>query len=270
MEVKEKKCRTIMSKSGLYGTDYSINPYTGCSHNCVYCYAPFVLREKREWGKFVDVKVNAVKVLEKQIERHKKGDITSFHILMSSVTDPYQDLEKNYKITKRLLEKLKPPKFLVSILTKSTLVLRDLDLLKKMNCEVGLTITTLDEKAAKVFEPGTPSPEKRLEVLSYLKISKVKTYIFFGPLLPFISDVNLEKTIHRFSMAKPDYIVIDRLNIKGPNHWKKIKKVLEEHYPDLVNKWKEVLFDGSEYYREFRKRLIELFQKYDLKYEFCF
>jgi len=216
------------------------------------------------------MKINAVKVLEKQIEKHKRSDITCFHVLMSSVTDPYQSLEEKYKLTKRLLEKLKPPKFLVSILTKSPLVLRDLDLLKKMNCEVGLTITTLDERAAKVFEPGAPSPEKRLEVLSYLKISKIKTYIFFGPLLPFISDVNLEKTIHRFSMARPDYVLIDRLNIKGPNHWNKIKKVLEKNYPDLVEKWKQVLFSQTDYHRELKKRLTEIFQNYEVKHEFCF
>jgi len=230
MEIKEKKCRTIMSESGL-STDYTINPYTGCSHACVYCYAPYILRERREWGSFVDVKINAPEVLLKEMHRKKKKEI-----LISSVTDPYQSLEKKYKITRQLLERLKNTNFIVSILTKSTLVSRDLDLLKKTNCEIGLTITTLDERAAKIFEPGAPSPMGRLKILSYLKTSGIKTYIFFGPLLPFISDVNLEKTINRFSMARPDYIIVDTLNIKGRNHWKKIKNVLEKNYPDLVEK----------------------------------
>jgi len=253
-----------MSKSGLYGTDYSINPYTGCSHGCVYCYAPYILRERREWGKFVDVKINAPEVLIKEMRTKKKKDI-----LMSSVTDPYQSLEKKYKITKQLLERLKNTKFVVSILTKSTLVLRDLNLLKKMKCEVGLTITTLDEKAAKIFEPGAPSPNERLKILSYLKISGLKTYIFFGPLLPFISDVDLEKTIDRFSMVRPDYILIDKLNIKGRNHWNKIKKVLEMYYPDLVEKWEYILFYENDYYEKLKQRITGIFQKYDIKYEFC-
>ena len=270
MEINEVKCKTIMSKSGLYGTDYSINPYTGCSHNCVYCYAPYILREIREWGEFLDVKINALEALEEQLKQHKKGKISCFHVLMSSVTDPYQKLEKKYKITRSLLKRLKNTKFFVTILTKSSLVLKDLDLLKKTNCKIGLTITTLDEKAAKVFEPGAPSPFERLETLSYLKISGIKTYIFFGPLLPFISDVNLEKTIHRFSMARPDYVLIDRLNIKGPNHWNKIKKVLEKNYPDLVEKWKQVLFSQTDYHRELKKRLTEIFQNYEVKHEFCF
>jgi len=254
-----------MSESGLYGTDYSINPFTGCSHGCVYCYAPFVLREKRNWGTFVDVKINAPEVLTKEIPRKKKKNI-----LMSSVTDPYQNLEKKYKITRQILERLVNTKFVVSVLTKSPLVLRDLDLFKKMNCEVGLTITTLDENVAKVFEPGAPSPKERLEILSYLKISGIKTYIFFGPLLPFISDVDLEKTINRFSLVRPDYILIDRLNIKGRNHWNKIKNVLETNYPDLVEKWEGVLFSENDYYEKLKQRMTEILQNHDIKYEFCF
>ncbi|NIM47397.1 MAG: radical SAM protein [Candidatus Aenigmarchaeota archaeon] len=270
MEINEVKCKTIMSKSGLYGTDYSINPYIGCAHNCVYCYAPYILREIRQWGEFVDVKINALEALEEQLKEHKRGKISCFHILISSVTDPYQKLEKKYKITRSLLKRLKNTKFFVTILTKSSLVLRDLDLLKKINCEIGLTITTLDDRATKVFEPGAPSPLERLETLSYLKVSGIKTYIFFGPLLPFISDVNLKKTISRFSLVKPDYILVDKLNIKDSNHWNKIKIVLEKNYPDLVNKWKEVLFGESDYYGRLRERLIELFQIYDIKNEFCF
>jgi len=199
------------------------------------------------------------------MRRKKKTDI-----LMSSVTDPYQSLEKKYKITRQILEKLVNTKFVVSILTKSPLVLRDLDLFKKMNCEIGLTITTLDEKTAKVFETGAPSPKERLEILSYLKISGVKTYIFFGPMLPFISDVDLEKTINRFSMAKPDYILIDRLNVKSRNHWNKIKNVLEMNYPDLISKWEQVLFSKNDYYDKLKQRITEIFQNYDIKYEFCY
>ena len=141
---------------------------------------------------------------------------------------------------------------------------------KKMNCEIGLTITTLDDKAAKIFEPGVPPPKQRLEILSYLKISRIKTYIFFGPLLPFISDANLEKTIHRFSLVKPDYVLIDKLNIKGPYHWNKIKNVLEKNYPELVKKWEKVLFSRTDYYEKLKQRITEIFQNYDIKYEFCF
>jgi DNA repair photolyase len=264
MEVKEVKCKSIMSKSGLHDSDFSINPYRGCEHNCFYCYAPFVLREKRPWGTFLEVKTNAADVLSKEILKNKSGNI-----LISSVTDPYQSLEKKYKITREVLKKLNKD-FFVSILTKSALVLRDLDLFRKLNCEVGMTITTLDEDAAKVFEPNSSLPEERLDALSYIKVSGIKTYIFFGPLLPFISDVNLEKTISRFSMAKPDKIYVDRLNIKRKDHWEKIKAVLAANYPDMVDKWEKVLFSENDYYEKLKQRIVELFQKYDLKYELCY
>jgi len=253
-----------MSKSGLKDSDFSINPYRGCEHACIYCYAPYILRETRTWGSFLEVKTNAAEVLSKELLKNKKGNI-----LISSVTDPYQSSEKKYKITRSILEKLNK-NFSVSILTKSTLVLRDLDLFKKLNCEVGLTITTLDKNFAKVFEPNSSLPEERLEVLRYIKVSGIKTYIFFGPLLPFISDVNLEKTISRFAMTKPDKVYVDKLNIKGRNHWNKIKIVLDANYPDLVDKWEQVLFSENDYYEKLKQTIIELFQKYDMKYEFCY
>ena len=264
MEVKEVKCKTIMSKSGLHDSDFSINPYRGCEHNCVYCYAPFVIREKRPWGTFLDVKTNAADVLSKEILKNKSGNI-----LISSVTDPYQSLEKKYKITREVLKKLNK-NFFVSILTKSALVLRDLDLFRKLNCEVGMTITTLDGSMAKIFEPNSSPPEERLDALSYIKVSGIKTYIFFGPLLPFMSDVNLEKTISRFSMAKPDKIYVDKLNIKRKDHWEKIKAALAANYPDMVDKWEKVLFSENDYYEKLKQRIVELFQKYDLKYELCY
>jgi DNA repair photolyase len=83
MEVKEILCKSLLSKSGLWDSKYSINPYRGCSHGCAYCYAPCILREKRKWGNFVDAKVNALEVLEKEL-----GKISSGSVLLSSVTDP--------------------------------------------------------------------------------------------------------------------------------------------------------------------------------------
>jgi len=264
MLVKQVFCKSILSKSRL-GTDYSINPYRGCPHACEYCYAPYVLREKREWGEFIEVKINAPEVLEKDLKKHKPGTI-----FISSVTDPYNPLEKKYKLTRRILEKLKNTKFSISIQTKSTLVLRDIDLLKEMDCEVGLTITTFNERARRIFEPNASSSEKRLEALKKLKDSGIKTYIFFGPVLPLISDENLEKTIKKFASVKPDYIYIDKLNIKRSLHWKKIKNILEKNYPKFVEKWEKILFSENDYYQTIKERIIEICTSYDLKYKFCY
>lgn len=264
MLVKEVFCKSIISKSRL-GTDYSINPYRGCAHACVYCYAPFVLREKRKWGEFIDVKINAPEVLEKDLKKHKPGTI-----FISSVTDPYNPLEKKYRLTRRILEKLKNTKFYVSIQTKSDLVLRDIDLLKEMNCEVGITITTFDKKSRKIFESNASSSEERLEALKKLKEAGIKTYVFFGPVLPLISDKNLEETIKKFASVEPDYIYIDKLNIKNRLHWRKIRNILEKNYPELVDKWERILFSENDYYEKIKKRVVELCKIYNLKYVSCY
>lgn len=144
-----------------------------------------------------------------------------------------------------------------------------MDLFKKLNCEVGLTITALDDKFAKVFEPGSSSPEERLKALEILKNSGIRTYLFFGPLLPFISDVDLENMFKRFLDAKPDKIYIDKLNIKRGDHWKKIKFVLEKNYPEMVEKWEKVLFSKNDYYDNLKQR-IKKFEDLGVKFEFCY
>lgn len=264
MLAKEVLCKTILSKSRLE-TKYSINPYRGCSHACVYCYAPYILRESREWGSFMEAKINAPEILEKDLKRNKPGTI-----FISSVTDPYNSCEEKYRLTRSILEKLKGTDYFAVVQTKSKLILRDIDLLKQIKCEVGMTITTFDEEARKVFEPGASPSFERLEALKKLKEEGIRTYIFFGPFLPMLSDVDLEETVKKFASAKPDYVIVDRLNIKRPVHWKRLKSILEKNYPQLVDKWQEILFSDNEYYKGIKDRLAKLFQNYGLKYEMCY
>ena len=122
MGIKEVKCKTALSKSNLPGLDYSLNPYRGCMHNCAYCYVPNVLRINREeWGKFVEVKINIQNVLSKEVKTKKQGIVG-----ISTVTDPYQPIEKRNKITRFCLEQLLKYDFPISIQTKSSLVLKDI------------------------------------------------------------------------------------------------------------------------------------------------
>ncbi len=140
--VKEKICKSILSKSGI--TDYSLNCYTGCEHGCLYCYARFMRKytgHKEPWRKFVDIKINAPLVLEKEIKRKPKGEV-----FISSVCNPYQPLEKKYQLTRKCLKILVENGFPITILTKSSLVKRDFDILKNyLQIDLGLTITTMDE-----------------------------------------------------------------------------------------------------------------------------
>jgi DNA repair photolyase len=263
MEIKKVLCKSVLSKSGLRDSKYSINPYKGCTNNCLYCYAPYVLREGRKWGNFVDVKINAPEILQKEVRK-----IVSGNVLISSVTDPYQPLERKYEITRKILEVLKNTNLFVSILTKSTLVLRDIDLLKQMNCEVGITITTLNDNIRKLFETNASPVEDRLNALKKLKDEGVRTYIFFGPMLPFISDKNLEETLKKFAELEPEKIYFDKLNVKNPFHWKKLKSFLEENYKDLSGKWEQAI--SNDYYKKLKERIIEICKNLNLNYEFCY
>jgi len=126
--IREIKVKSILTRSGIPGYYYCINPYVGCAHGCKYCYATFMKRytgHTETWGNFVDVKTNAPEVLQRQLKRAIRGKV-----IISSVTDAYQPIEAKYKLTRQCLEVLLQHQFPTDILTKSPLVLRDMDLIK--------------------------------------------------------------------------------------------------------------------------------------------
>jgi len=230
--IKEIKAKSILSKTGIPGAHYSINPYTGCSHGCRYCYASFMKRftnHSEPWGSFVDVKINAPDILKRQIKKSRKGTI-----VISSVTDPYQPLEVRYELTRKCLEELLPYQFSVDILTKSPLVHRDIDLFKQFKeIEVGITITTDEERIRKIFEPKAPPVDARIRTIKKLCEARIRTYVFIGPLLPLIPEVLCEKLAEYV-----DYVFIDRMNYitKTRSLYKKYKfeKWLNREYQDNI------------------------------------
>jgi len=203
MIVKEVCAKTILSKSKVF--DYTINPYIGCEHGCTYCYARFMKRftdHREEWGRFVDVKVNAASLLRREIKKKQPGKVW-----ISGVCDPYQPLEKKYELTQRCLEILLKHGWPVTIQTKSPLVLRDVESLRKFDeIEVGLTITTADEDIRKIFEPNSPPVKQRIEALEKLHYVGVKTFAMIAPLLP-----KTEGLVTQLS-GKVDYVLIDKMN----------------------------------------------------------
>jgi len=204
--IREIKAKSVLTSSGIPGVDYCVNPYVGCSHGCRYCYATFMKRytgHTEAWGSFVDVKINAPEILQKQLKRAKIG-----RVMISSVTDAYQPIESKYKLTRQCLEILLQSQFPVDILTKSPLVLRDTDLIKKFkDIEVGITITTNDEKISRVFEPNAPSIMARIRTLRALHDKGINTYAFIGPVLPMNPEALSEKI-----RPHVDSIIIDRMN----------------------------------------------------------
>lgn len=203
MVIKEITVKSILSRSQIY--DYALNPYVGCSHACVYCYARFMKRftgHKERWGEFVDVKINAPDLLRKEVKKKKPG-----RVWISGVCDPYQPLEKRYGLTRRCLEILIEKGWPVTIQTKSPLVLRDIDIIKSaIEIEVGFTITTGDEKIRRIFEPNAPPIEKRIDAIARLHSERIKTFTMIAPILP-----GCEGLIELLK-GKVDYVIIDRMN----------------------------------------------------------
>jgi DNA repair photolyase len=218
MKVREVSCTTALSPTKLPGLSYAVNPYRGCAIACVYCYAPSVLREARPWGRFVDVKRNMPAVLAKEVRRGVRGVVG-----IGTVTDGYQALERRYHVTRYCLEVLARARWPVSIQTKSSLVLRDLDLLRSLDdVEVGVTITTLDETMRRAFEPFASPAQRRLDTLRRLNAARVRTWAFVGPILPLATEHTLVALLRGIREAGTTHVMYDPLRFR-PGIWERVE-----------------------------------------------
>lgn len=264
MIVREIECKSLLTRSGIASIDYALNPYVGCAHGCVYCYASFMKHftgHQEAWGSFVDVRVNAAAVLAKQMKRAKRGKIS-----LSTVTDPYQPLEKQYQITRACLEVLAAYDFPVSILTKSALVRRDIDLLRRFpDVDVGFTISTLDDELRQVFEPGASPIPARLAALDELAQAGIKTWGFCGPLLPFLSDgeEQMEALFRELARVGVSALIVDSMKLSG-SVWGRVRKMLERHYPDLLAGYQFTAQNRQPYHKALLTRAQSLADKYSL------
>jgi DNA repair photolyase len=204
------------------------------------------------WGSFVDAKVNALERLRAEAPRRRKGKV-----LLSSVTDPYQPLERKYELTRGALQILLEHQFPISILTKSDLILRDVDIIRKFDvCEVGFTITAFDDDVRSAFEPGASPVEARLAALKELSAEGISTWAFIGPVLPYLTDEGIERLLNELA-GSVNHIIVDRLNVKSGN-MPDIRRVLTERYPDLKPLFESALRDESEYYTVFKRKVTGL------------
>ncbi|MEM1546765.1 MAG: radical SAM protein [Candidatus Methanomethylicia archaeon] len=247
MIVREVYVKNILSESKVF--NYTVNPYIGCEHGCTYCYARFIRRftgHREKWGEFVDVKINAVSLLQHEINRKKIG-----RVWISGVCDPYQPLEEKYKITRGCLEILLERKWPITIQTKSTLILRDVELLQNHeNVEVILTITTANDGIRRIFEPKTPSIKERIKALDKLNSVGIKTYVMIAPLLP-----GAEGLIEEVK-GKTNYIIIDKMNY---------------HYADWVYRKYGLEYAMSwEFFKEMKIKIVSSLKKQGIPYEVLF
>jgi len=229
--------------------DFTLNPYSGCSFGCTYCYAAFFSRSKQQrddWGNWVLVKENAVE----QLQKRRKKPLVDKTIYMSSVTDPYQPLERELLLTRTILQELADyHQVRLVIQTRSPLITRDIDLFKQFaNIQVNMTITTDSETIRKVFEPFCPSNADRLEAIKTVSKAGIGTCITMTPLLP-VDDI--EKFINDLKATGVINFIVQ------PFHAEKGKFVAgtREAAMDLLK-----LYDWSnEKYRAIEKKLKEAF-----------
>ncbi|OGS43698.1 MAG: hypothetical protein A3K76_04605 [Euryarchaeota archaeon RBG_13_57_23] len=212
MEMKVVECTTAVSPSRLPGLDWAVNPYRGCAHGCLYCYAQDVTRYKMDtrWGTSVEVRVNLPRLLKNELARGAHGVYG-----VGTVTDPYQPAEERYALTRACLGTFKEANANISLLTKSALVLRDLDILRGYErAEVGVSIGIINEQMAAILEPGAPPPQRRFEVLRELNAAGVRTYLMAAPIFPGVSDSDsdLEHLVASAHDASVRTIMWDKFN----------------------------------------------------------
>lgn len=259
--ITEKHCKTALSKSGL-SYDYTVNPYIGCLHGCTYCYANFMRRFtghlRDPWGSFVDVKVNLINILARELPKRAGGSVW-----LSSVCDPYQQPEAKYQLTRRTIQLLSEyPKFTISILTKNTLILRDLELLKPISdrVDVGFTITTFDEDAQRIFEPHASPVKDRIEAVKRINEAGVPTWVFIAPMLPHVTEIGLEEGLRELREAGVKKLMSDRYNARGSV----INQTLRAYHcwnPALnPEEIRQLLWGGDEYYHELDAKISDLWR----------
>jgi len=257
--IKEVRAKSILNRSSI--GDYVINPYVGCQHACIYCYAQFYARRwgrTEAWGSYIEVKVNAPELLAKEVRRKREGVV-----YLSSMTDPYQPVEREYELTRRLLEILVERDWPVLVQTKSPLVLRDIDVLRRFSqVRVGMTIVTLGEEVRRVMEPRAPSVDGRIQALEELKERGIGTFAFIGPILPGTSVEEVLELV-RALRGKADVAYFDRLNMK-PGLRPKLDTAMRKLG---VKDWDS---DLDSYYRRLKARLTKELRSVGVRYVFVY
>lgn len=259
MIIKEIKVKNYLTKSNLPGIDFTINPYIGCSHKCRYCYASFmkkITNHSENWGDFIDIKLT-----EEEIDLKKIQNKTIF---LSSVTDPYLSFEKEYLITRSILEEIKNSNCKLIITTKSSLILRDLDILKQIkNLTVCISINTIDERFKNDMDKAS-SIKERIKTLKILHENNISTVAFISPIFPYITDI---KDIIESVKDYVDFCWFENLKLRA-NYKKDILNYIKDNYKELYPKYLDIYFnENMSYFKNLSLVIKDICSKYNIKYE---
>nr|WP_242969289.1 radical SAM mobile pair protein B [Anaerofilum sp. An201] len=240
--IREITVKSVLTKSNLPVSDYSVNPYVGCTHACRYCYASFMKRftgHPEPWGTFLDVK--------RWPEIRRPERYAGKELFIGSVTDPYLPQEKTFGRTRALLEQLAGSGVRLSIATKSDLVLRDLDLIKTFpGARVSWSVNTLDEGFKREMDNAV-SIERRLAAMKVFHDAGVRTTCFVSPIFPGITDV---KAIIARVRSRCNLVWLENLNLRG-SYKAAIMDCIRDKHPQLLPLYREIYHKGNRTYWEF-------------------
>ncbi|MCC8069934.1 MAG: radical SAM protein [Ruminococcus sp.] len=260
MQVKEQiiDIKDYLTKSNLPASDYVINPYVGCPHGCLYCYACFMKRftgHKEEWGTFIDIK-RCSKPINKNRLKHKT-------VFLSSVTDCYNQYEEKYRITQNILQQLVDVDCIVNISTKSSLILRDIDLLKRLNnLKVSISINTLDEDFKNDMDNAS-SIHDRINTLKLLHENGIYTVLFMSPIFPELTDF---RQIIECSHSFVNEYWFENLNLRG-DYKGKILNYIQTVYPQHMELYKSIYQKGNkDYWHTLAIEIEQYCKEHSIKY----
>ena len=252
MKIKPCAKRPVLNQCTLEGRNYQVDPYIGCEHYCYYCYA--LNQAETDWRKEVLIHKDIASQLESEL-----AGIAPQTIYMGWETDPYQPCEAEYRQTRQVLELLLENGFSASILTKSDLVLRDSDILQKMNAAgISVSVAFNDNRTRRLFEANTMDTEKRIEALHQMKEAGVRTGALLCPVIPYITDA-----IQLIDMLAhcTDVIWIYGLSIidRSDENWLNMKKILSCEFPDLLEQMEPAIFSKEHvYWAQLKEDLVAL------------
>jgi DNA repair photolyase len=264
-EVQEETARTIITRneSPDISFDRSINPYRGCEHGCAYCFARpthayMGLSPGLDFETKLFAKPNAAKLLEKELA---KPDYRPRTLAIGTNTDPYQPIERRYRIMREILEVLDRTNHPVGIVTKSALIARDVDILSQMAkrglAKVALSVTTLDRKLARAMEPRAATPQRRLDTLKLLAEAGVPTTVMVAPIVPALNEAEIERILEAavgVGVSEAGYVIL-RLPLEVRDIF---VEFLEREYPDRAKHVMSLVRSmrgGKDYDAEWGKRM---------------
>jgi DNA repair photolyase len=252
---------------------WTINPYRGCEFGCKYCYARYThefmeMRDGTDFEQKIYVKQQAADLLRRDLKRVKPGE----SIALGTATDPYQPAERRYEVTRGILDEFARHRgFELGIVTKSNLIVRDLDLLREVShnnsLSVHMTVTTLDAELARILEPRAPRPDLRIDAVRQLSQAGIRVGVSCSPVLPGITDTpaNLEAVVRAAAEAGASHLFAGALFLK-PCSAAVFLPFLEQNFPHLVESYRKRYQDRSFLPSSYGKRIAQLVSSFRQKY----